>query len=90
MASDSPPIVPQQKWAVVENRLRALDAAWLRALSLEERYALYQDLFQVLRESRQKLPGDWERLERQQWEDKLALRRRLGEAFSKLDRWRSE
>lgn len=90
MASASPPIAPQQNWAAVENRLRALDAAWLRSLSMNDRFALYQDIFLVLRDSRQKLAGDWERLERQQWEEKLVLRRRLGEAFSKLDEWRSE
>ncbi|MGD9635819.1 MAG: hypothetical protein AB7U97_21230 [Pirellulales bacterium] len=90
MTAKSHPVAPQQNWAYVEDRLRAHDAKWLRALSVEERFVLYQDLFQVLRSARQHLPGDWKRLEQHQWEEKLVLRQRFLDAISKLDQWRSE
>jgi hypothetical protein len=83
-------IAPQQNWALVENRLREEDAIWLRSLTMHERFTLYSDLVKTLRNARNQIPSDWERLEKRNWEEKLAIRRRLTEALSKLDQWRSE
>jgi len=83
-------IAPQQDWSYYELRAGEYDVAWLRSLTLDERFALYEDMFNVLWAARPEMPGDWARLERHQWAKKVALRQRMVDAFSKLDQLQRE
>jgi hypothetical protein len=83
-------VLPQHDWSYYEARLGESDAAWLRSLSIGDRFSLYEDLFNILWTARRKMPGDWARLDQYHWEEKVALRRRTVEAFSKLDQARRE
>jgi hypothetical protein len=76
--------VPQQDWMEYEARTAKTDAAWIRGLSVSERFALYDDLFSIVWGARRG-PGDWERLDRWHWQQKLAARLQLVEMLSKLD-----
>lgn len=81
---------PQHDWSYVESRSRESEAARLRSTTLAERFAVYADMYNMLWTARQSAPGDWDRLERWRWEEKLALRGRMVEAFTKLDQLRRE
>jgi len=83
-------VVPQQDWSYVESRSRETEAARLHAMTPAERFAVYADMYNTLWAARQNVPGDWERLDQWRWEEKLAVRRRMVEAFSKLDQMRRE
>jgi hypothetical protein len=76
---------PRQDWAFFEERARPVEAAWLRGLTTDERFALYNDMFNVIWQARRNLEGDWERLDDLRWQQKLALRLRMVEAFQKMD-----
>jgi hypothetical protein len=76
---------PRQDWALYEEMCRPYDAAWLRQLTLEARFALYADMFNALwRKPRD--PSVEDRLAQSRWMEKLASRRRVVEALSKRDR----
>ena len=75
---------PQQDWPLYEARARKSDAAWVRGLEPAQRFALYDELFSAIMAARHGL-GDWDRLERWHWKQKVATRLRLIEAFRKLD-----
>jgi hypothetical protein len=81
---------PQHDWSFYEAKTRTSDAECLRGLTTAERFALYASLYNTIWNARQNLPGDWERLERQRWEEKLEIRRRMVDAFRKLDGFRRE
>jgi hypothetical protein len=83
-------VVPQHDWDYYEDRVRESDSAWLRSLTLSERFSLYEDLFDILWTARRKMPGDWARLDQFHWEEKVDLRRRMVDAFSKLDQSQRE
>jgi hypothetical protein len=76
---------PQHDWHFYEVQTRASEAEWIRGLTTAERFALYASLFNTIWNARQNLPGDWERLEAQRWQEKLELRRRMIDAFRELD-----
>lgn len=81
------PFAPQQNWALYEERASEVDAAWLRRLSHSDRFAIYCDLFDVVFYGRD--PNvDWHRVEAERWEEKLAARLRVTDAFRKLDQLR--
>jgi hypothetical protein len=80
---------PRQDWALFRELTRQADADWLRRLTVDERFEMYCDLFNIVREARQG-PGDWEKLDRWAWEQKVALRLRMVEAYQKLDELRRE
>jgi hypothetical protein len=80
---------PQQIWSTYEGITRPEHADWVRALSPQERFSLYEDMFNMIWTSRD-ARGDWDRLDRWRWEQKLATRIRQVEAFSKLDQFRRE
>jgi hypothetical protein len=80
---------PQQNWAAYEKLTRADHAAWLRSLTPQDRFALYSDMFNVIRAARDSRI-DQDRLDRWLWKQKVAARMRQVEAFTKLDQWRSE
>lgn len=56
----------------------------------EEKFAIYADMFNIYWAARQNVSGDWERLDEHRWQEKLAIRQRMVEAFTKLDEWRRE
>jgi hypothetical protein len=77
-------VLPQQDWRAYQSRAQASEAAWLRGLSAADRFVLYADLFTIVWDAGRRR-GDWERLERWSWQQKLALRRRLVEAYRMRD-----
>jgi hypothetical protein len=79
---------PQHDWSFYEAKTRGSDAAWNCGLSTQERFDLYASLFNTIWNARQKLPGDWERLEEIRWQEKLEVRQKLVHAFRKLDQYR--
>jgi hypothetical protein len=81
--------MPRQDWAFYEALTRKENARWLRSLSLSDRFTLYEDLFNVIWTARRQV-GHSDRLDRWSWEQKLATRRRLVDAFTKLDQFRRE
>lgn len=78
---------PRQNWRDYEERTRTVDAAWLRALTVSDRFDLYCDLFDLIHQSRD-ARIDLERLEQRRWREKLTARQRAVEAYQKLDQWR--
>ena len=81
--------VPRQDWSLYEAFTGREEAAWIRGLSPQDRFAIYEDLFNVIWTA-PRSPGESERLEQWRWDQKLALRLRLVEAFTKLDQFRRE
>jgi len=79
---------PQNDWSFYEAKTRDSDAAWSRDLSTTERFDLYANLFNTFWNARQSLPGNWERLDSQRWQEKLELRRKMVDIFRKLDEYR--
>jgi hypothetical protein len=75
---------PRQNWALYEARTAATDAVWLRSLSISDRFALYASLFNLIW-SAPRDPEALKRLECWRWQQKLALRMRMVDAFRKLD-----
>jgi len=75
---------PQQNWSLYRAMSAAADAAWIRGLSTAQRFAIYRDLYNAIWNARG-VQGDWERLDSMRWQEKLAARRRMVEAFEKLD-----
>src|SRR5262245_37791886 len=83
-------IAPQQDWAMYAARTAAEEAKWLRALAPSERFVLYADLFEAIWTARQNQGlGDWERLDRWNWQQKLARRLQDVAGFQKLDEIRN-
>jgi hypothetical protein len=80
---------PKHDWSAYEELTRAEHAEWLRGLSLQERFTLYSDMFNLISSTRDNR-ADHDRLERWHWQQKLAARMRQVEAFTKLDQMRSE
>jgi hypothetical protein len=76
--------VPRQDWSDYEARARGNDVAWVRGLTPSGRFALYEELFGIVWGARRDL-GNWERLDRWHWHQKIAMRLRLVKAFMKLD-----
>jgi hypothetical protein len=82
-------VAPQQNWPAYEALTRAEQAEWIRTLSPQDRFAIYEDLFNMIWTTRD-AHGDWDRLDRWHWQEKLAVRMRQVEAFNKLDQFRRE
>jgi hypothetical protein len=79
---------PNHDWELLESRSAPSDRAWLQGLSAAEKLGLYCSLFRMAGAA----PRDAEaqrRLDQWAWDQKLALRRRLVDAFQKLDRLRN-
>ena len=75
---------PKQNWRAYDDLTRRDQADWVRSLSLQDRFAIYDDLFNMIWLGRQNA-GDWERLEKSRWKEKVARRLELVRAFVKLD-----
>jgi hypothetical protein len=80
----------QPDWSYYKTREGECDATWLRSLSVGERFALYEDMFNILWAARAEMSGNWARLEQRQWAEKIDRRQRLVEAFLKRDQVLSE
>lgn len=76
-------------WRWYKARSREERVRWLRGLTPEQSFALYEDLYRIGAAQQDDSPG-WRRLEQRRWEEKLALRLKLVRAFQALDRIRSE
>jgi len=81
---------PKQGWSYVEARSAVSEVERLRAMTPAERFAVYADMYNVLWKAKRAMKGDWERLERLRWDEKLNLRVRMVDAYRKLDQFRSE
>ena len=75
---------PRQDWKAYAALTAESDAAWLRAMTVDEKFAIYADMFRIASEARRG-PGNWERLDQTMWEEKVATRLRMVEAFRKMD-----
>lgn len=73
---------PKPDRTVYESRIRELDAAWARSLTAAERLYLYAELFDLVWMAR----DDREYWCRATLNDKLATRRRMVDAFLRIDR----
>jgi hypothetical protein len=83
-------IVPKHDWAAYEASAAKQEATQLRSLGTGERFAIYADLFDVVWTARRGVAtGDWEKLDRWSWRQKLATRLRCVHAFQKLDEIRN-
>jgi hypothetical protein len=80
---------PQQDWSAYDELTRAEHAEWIRSLSPQDRFSLYEDMFNLIWQARDKR-ADLDRLDQWRWEQKLAARMRQVEAFTKLDQLRRE
>jgi len=78
-----------ETWQWYEERCREDRIRWLRGLTPEESFALYEELYRMGAGQQDGSPG-WRRLEQRHWEEKLASRLKLVRAFQALDRSRSE
>jgi hypothetical protein len=75
---------PRQRWGYYRERTREAHGEWLRGLSPRESLALYEG-FHRFASSVRLGRDEAERLERSRWAEKVALRRKLLAAFSRLD-----
>jgi len=74
---------PRQNWSVYKKLTAQHDRQLARSLSIAERYARYEDLFQlVCGQPRPVVEQD--RLEKRRWQQKLELRQQQNRAFGSL------
>lgn len=78
---------PRQDWDLYDALTRTSDDAWIRNLTPQSRFAIYEDLFNLVWHAHAGRSGQ-SRLEGARWEAKLALRQRMAEAFAMLDNCR--
>ena len=79
----------RQDWSKYETLLRKENEAWFRGMTPQERFAIYEDLFNVIWNGRRDAQ-DSGRLDQWRWDQKLAQRARMIDAFTKLDQVRRE
>jgi hypothetical protein len=75
---------PQQDWALYEKLTRQSDMEWARRLTPGERFEIYTDFFDSIHAARS-VSGASNTFERWAWEQKLANRLRMVDAFTKRD-----
>ncbi|NUQ62664.1 MAG: hypothetical protein HUU20_09255 [Pirellulales bacterium] len=71
-------------WNAYQQQCDAFHRQWLRCLTQKESVILYQGLHRFARAQSDDSPG-WRRLRQKRWEEKVAIRRKLHEAFAQLD-----
>lgn len=81
------PFAPQQNWELYRTLTEQSHREYLRSLTTDERFRLYEDMYQIVCTNRD--PEEWRRLEQRGWEQKLALRKRMIEAFTAMDKRKS-
>ncbi len=79
---------PQQDWSAYEAATRQYEVERLRQLGSQQRFVLYEDLYRLISDGRR--GGDWSRLNAWHWEQKIALRQRLIDAYHGLDQLHGE
>jgi len=78
---------PRADWAYCERRARPEHVSWLRQLTPADVLDLYEEFHSIASATVGVGPAEGlERIERRRWEEKLALRRKLRDAFAALDR----
>lgn len=77
-------MMTRHDWNFYEQRCQTQHARWLRSLTPEESFVLYQELHRLTRAQADGSPG-WQRLQEKRWEEKVAIRHKLHEAFARLD-----
>jgi hypothetical protein len=82
-------IAPQHDWNLYADRTRESEAHWARQLTPQQRFDVYRDFFNVVHAAKQ-ISGDSQPGDQWSWRQKLALRRRMVDAFTKLDGVRLE
>lgn len=78
---------PQQNWAAYQALTKESDRQHARDLSVEQRFALYEDLFVIVCCRRDPTAGG-DHAEQRRWAEKLALRRRLSDIYLTADQRR--
>lgn len=80
---------PKQNWSLYHDKCRHEHAEWLRSLTPARALSLCDDL-RILAGRLLSGGPDAERTNRNRWQEKLAIRRKLVAAFMALDRRRRE
>ena len=80
---------PRQDWTAYQAMAYPHDAAWLRGLTPQQRFRIYEDLHALILSARPER-RDWSTLEAWRWQQKAATRLRVVEALHKLDQLRHE
>jgi hypothetical protein len=75
---------PRQDWDKYKALTRQDEVRWLQQLGIDERFAIYDDAFNIIWGFRRDA-DEWTRLEQSHWEQKSALRMRLVRAYNLLD-----
>lgn len=78
---------PQQNWTAYQALTKESDRQYARGLSVEQRFALYEDLFAIVCCRRDPTAGG-DHAEQRRWAEKLALRRRLNDIYLTADQRR--
>ena len=72
---------PRQDWDLYRAHSAAIDAAHNRSRTVQQRFALYEDLFRLIFRHRDG-SAEWELIERLQWDQKLKRRMELNHIYS--------
>ncbi|MCX7403641.1 MAG: hypothetical protein NTY87_11205 [Planctomycetia bacterium] len=79
---------PHQNWKLFrqtwEDRVVASDASWNSGLTPTDRLTVTDDLFDTIRSARL-ATNDWQQVDECAWQDALAERLRMVEAFRRFD-----
>jgi hypothetical protein len=78
---------PQQNWTAYRALTKEVDRQHARSLTVEQRFAIYEDLLALVINHRNAAAGS-DRAEQRRWTEKLAMRRRLNEIFKTADQHR--
>jgi hypothetical protein len=78
---------PQQNWTAYRALTKEADRQHARSLTVEQRFALYEALFEAVCCGLEPSPGR-DRAEQRRWTEKLAMRRRLNEIYKTADQHR--
>ena len=75
---------PRQNWEAFRNLTAAHDRQFARDLSVAERFACYEDLFDLIW-SAPRTAEERERMDKSLWQQKLVLRKKQIRAFHSLE-----
>lgn len=79
---------PRQDWAFYDAAVRPHELERLGRMTPAEKFALYEDMFELVTAGRIGTE-EWARLEEMRWQEKLRIRNKMVEAFRKLDEFRA-
>ena len=81
-------IATRQNWTPFAERIVAEEAAWIRGADVSDQFVAYAEISNIVWEARNDVGGDWDALERWNWQQKLILRLFYVDAFRKMDEYR--